>query len=104
MSLFKPFSIASNLTVAFFKIATWANILAAIGVIGTVAQSVSNTPLLNIAFGQERGAALSLVAIAISHAATTITAHGAPIGSLAVNVSAANASSVPITVSAAPPA
>jgi hypothetical protein len=104
MSIFKPFAIASNLTVAFFKIATWANILAAIGVIGTVAQAVSNQPLLNIAFGQERGAALSLVAIAISHAATTITAHGEPVGSLAVNVSASNASTVPITVSASPPA
>lgn len=104
MNLFKPFSIASNLTAAFYKIATWANILAAIGVIGSVAQAVGNTPLLNIAFGQERGAALSLVAIAISHAATTITAHGEPIGSLAVNIAAANASSVPITVSASPPA
>jgi hypothetical protein len=70
----------ANLTTAFFKIATWANILAAIGVIGSVAQSVANQPLLNLAFGQSRGAALSLVAIAVSHAATTITAYSAPIG------------------------
>ena len=69
-----------NLATAFFKIATWANILAAIGVIGSVAQSISNQPLLNLAFGQARGAALSLIAIAISHAATTVTAYRAPIG------------------------
>ena len=84
MSLLKVLPV--NLATAFFKIATWANILAAIGVIGSVAQSVANQPLLNLTFGQARGAALSLVAIAVSHAATTITAYSAPIGSAGTTV------------------
>jgi hypothetical protein len=78
MNLLKTLPV--NLATAFFKIATWAHILAAVGIIGSVAQSVANQPLLNVAFGQERGAALALAAIAISHAATTITAYSAPIG------------------------
>jgi hypothetical protein len=70
-----------SLTLAAFHIATWANILAVLGILGTVASTVSaNSSLVNTVFGQQKGAALSLVAIAISHAATSIAAHGDPIG------------------------
>src|ERR1700716_2263509 len=96
----KLLSLPGNLTAAFFKIATWAHILAAIGVIGSVAQSVANQPLLNLAFGQSRGAALSLAAIAISHAATTITAYSAPLGAVStvvVPVAASHTETTPTT-------
>lgn len=74
-------AIPVNLTEAAYKIATFANIAAAIGVGGTIAQTVTqNQPLLNVAFGNEKGALISLAAIALSHVATTVTAHGAPIG------------------------
>lgn len=74
-----------SITVAAYKVATFANITAAIGVAGSVAQAVTqNQPLLNVAFGNEKGALLSLAAIALSHAATTMTAHGEPIGGSSV--------------------
>ena len=77
-----------SLTLAAFHIATWANILAVLGILGTVASTVSaNSSLVNTVFGQQKGAALSLVAIAISHAATSIAAHGDPIGSTGAAVS-----------------
>ena len=95
----KLLSLPGNLTAAFFKIATWAHILAAIGVIGSVAQSVANQPLLNLAFGQSRGAALSLAAIAISHAATTITAYSAPLGAVRLSIGSSPASRSSVAMS-----
>ncbi len=70
-----------SLTQGAYHIATWGHILVGIGIIGSVAQAVAvNQPLLNVAFGQQRGAMLSLGALAISHFATTLTAYGEPIG------------------------
>jgi len=69
-----------NLTIAAYRIATWANFLAIVGVVGSAAQAISvNQPILNVAFGTQKGATLSIIAIAVSHAATTLASHGEPI-------------------------
>jgi len=74
-------SASSSLSLGAYKVASIANAAAALGVLGTIAQVFSaNQPLLNAAFGQARGASISLIAIAISHLATTVAAYGAPAG------------------------
>lgn len=80
---------STSLSLGAYKVATIANSLAAMGVVGSVAQTLGfNQPLLKTIFGDAKGAALSLIAIAISHAATTIAAYGAPAGGVtAANVS-----------------
>jgi hypothetical protein len=92
-----------NITVGAYHVATFANIAAALGIFGGVAQSVTqNQPLLNIAFGNSKGALISLAAIAISHLATTMTAHGDPIGGSSAAPSSLNVSASVVTPEAAP--
>jgi hypothetical protein len=73
-------------------------------VLGSIAVSfVANQPLLTDVFGQHKGAVLTLAAIAISHAATTITAYSGPIDGPSPTMSVPVFSMPTISVATPPP-
>jgi hypothetical protein len=95
---------SATLTQGAFKIATWSHVLAVLGVIGSIAVSfASNQPLLYAVFGQQKGAIFTLTAIAVSHAATTITAYGDSIGTVASSVSVPSLSAPSVSISTITP-
>lgn len=80
-----------NITRAAYRIAIGAHVVVVGAVIGQVAQVVShNQPLLNVAFGNQKGALLAIGATAIAAAATTLAAHGDPLGAPALPSQALN--------------
>ncbi|HEY6288097.1 MAG TPA: hypothetical protein VIW48_01505 [Nitrospiraceae bacterium] len=95
-------NITFGLTEAAYKILTLSNLIAAAGILGSLASALSgNQPALNALFGGAKGATISLAAIAISHAASTIVAYGPALGASSPHVVVTQAEHINIGVPAA---
>jgi hypothetical protein len=74
-----------TITKAAFHVATLANIAVLFSIVGQLAQVVvAHNDLLNAIFGQQKGTLIAGIALGLSQAATTFTAHGEPLGGSSV--------------------
>lgn len=77
-------NLSRELGQAVLNISAWSHAIAVVSIIGSVANSITSSgvqPLLTAAFGDEKGAAIAIVAISVSAACSQILAHSEPIGS-----------------------